>query len=612
MLLAQVGYDDRSSKLDPAQRAQAVDRAWFAFEHIPAKYRNHRWPWLLKLASQALTRPEDATRRADLLAMAAPYAEDPRAAFRDQVAQWVLGIAIGLSEQKTASPALRAKGTELLERWAAGKDEQLAILGRRGLAQRLGDPRGSLDAALAYEAAARKIVDLGSQKNRDQRDAQIILAARNYRLAGHADRARDLLESFDVVLPPNSANVAGTNTAGEHDYELGVAYQSLGQHDKAMQVYLRAIERNPTVVIFSGLGSDLLKRIENLGGIPLRKDRPVDVHYFPHNLATSRPAARPFGTVTMFLASDGQKIYLGGLNGLYAFDLASETWQKTTPPELAVTCLAYGAGQLWVGTDGDGLWRREVATGNWRQIAAGRLPDRHVEALTIHGSDVYAAVGTQASGGLIRIDNAERIHLFDQPSAPPQAPTHVVVTDKLVLARTEHRIHQWSFESQSWQVFDVGMYPPRLFLGATGVWCSTGTRELTRWGDTPGENARFKAAWYLPENNQGYVMSVTKLGYAVSFVSERGEQVWFGGTPYVPFVSSGLYRFDLKTGQFYKFGPADGFKALQNWHCVHAGQWIADRLWLATDAGLCRVTPATPATLPRPGRVPDAILEPRR
>ena len=298
------------------------------------------------------------------------------------------------------------------------------------------------------------------------------------------------------------------------------------------------------------------------------------------------------------LASDGRNIYHGGPNGLYAFDPSAETWKSLKAEEKSVTCLAYAQGQLWVGTEGQGLWRCELASGNWKRIAADQLPDRHIEALVIHGGDVYAGVGTTASGGLVRVDEAEKIHLFDQPSAPPAAPTDIVVTDKLLMARTQHEIYQWSPASRSWQVQDVRsyrayptLYPPRLFLAGGTVWASCQLRELNRWGDSPEENAQFKAAWYLPENNRGYIMNITKPGYMVDFLATRGVEVWFGGDPYVPFVSSGLFRFNLKSGEFYKFGPADGFKVTRNWHQVFAGQWVGPRLWLATSEGLCRVSP---------------------
>ena len=149
---------------------------------------------------------------------------------------------------------------------------------------------GDLARGEALEASARKIVDLKAEQSRDTRDLQLIEAARAYRGAGLQARARDLLESFDVELPENSANVAGTNNAGLHDYELGINYQELGLPEKALAAYLRAIERNPTVMI--GNGADLLKRIECGGRVSVASGSPGRCALFPQRRRPGRPARR--------------------------------------------------------------------------------------------------------------------------------------------------------------------------------------------------------------------------------------------------------------------------------------------------------------------------------
>jgi len=105
---------------------------------------------------------------------------------------------------------------------------------------------------------------------------------------------------------------------------------------------------------------------------------------------------------------------------------------------------------------------------------------------------------------------------------------------------------------------------------------------LARWGDDEKQNEFFRPAWYHRPGSSA--------GYHVEFVAEHGDEVWLGGGPWQPFASSGLYRFNLKTGAFYSFNAHDGFKTCRADH-VFDGLWLKDQLWLATRQGLCVVIP---------------------
>jgi hypothetical protein len=186
-----------------------------------------------------------------------------------------------------------------------------------------------------------------------------------------------------------------------------------------------------------------------------------------------------------------------------------------------------------------------------------------------------------------------------------------------VLVCTAETIYEWSMISETWSHKDPGNLwrngmPPQLFAGTTAIWMSRRGHELAKWQATDQENAQFRPAWYLPENNVGQVLDYVTGGYDVHFVAQHGDEVWFGGKPWAPFVSSGLYRFRLATGDFHKFSPADGFKA-SHVHCVYDsindGLWLDDRLWLATNEGLCVVTPIQPPSLASDKRAVDAPAE---
>jgi hypothetical protein len=89
--------------------------------------------------------------------------------------------------------------------------------------------------------------------------------------------------------------------------------------------------------------SDIVQRITALGGVPLRKDREVDVRYV--HSADNRPV------VGKCLATDGKRLYLGRSRGLFAFHLARETWEPLRAEPGPVTCLQCSGGVLWAGTE---------------------------------------------------------------------------------------------------------------------------------------------------------------------------------------------------------------------------------------------------------------------
>ena len=341
--------------------------------------------------------------------------------------------------------------------------------------------------------------------------------------------------------------------------------------------------------------TDIVQKIIKLGGVPLREDRDVDAKYVSgENNQRLKTTA---------LATDGRRLFLGGVVpvkfnatsgrrfyggvGVAAFDPDSRTWQSLNT-DLEVTCLKIRDRELWVGTYDRGLWRYELDAKKWTSFGTDQgLPDSHVESIAFRANEVFMGVGSAAAGGLIRLDGQGKVQLFNEPNAPTVAPTHLVVTDKELLVRTLTTIHKWSWESQSWTLHPdepnrLVAISSRLFAGTNGVWASNYGRELTRWNADEQTNQLFKPAWYF--------MPTTKAGYLVNFVAQHGDEVWFGGTAWSDFISSGLYRIHLKTGAFHKFTPADGFETTPE-HGISDGLWLGDRLWLATSSGLCVVTP---------------------
>ncbi|MFM9961817.1 MAG: hypothetical protein ACKV2Q_11400 [Planctomycetaceae bacterium] len=595
--LSELAFDDQDGGFNPlpkgsapnpqtltAARNAAAERLWLAFEKTPEAFRDFRWPRILELFAPLQRTPE---QNAALLAKVIPITEQADAKHRHQLAGEVKTLALRLAAQSPKQPQWKAKAIESLRRWADGSDEQLADFGRQGLAAFDEVSRDFLEAARKYETAAAAMSDATSPRDRLTRDMQLVKAAKNYRLAKQPERALRLLQSFKPPASPAWLAV------GYHGYEIGACHEALGDPKAAVAAYLLAVEECPGI----SANSDLAQRVLALGGVPLREDRDVDVKYI------TREDNRPLRTIS--LATDGRRLFLGGVVfarppnadgtgrrfyggvGVAALDPDSETWESFNA-DLEVTCIKLRDRELWVGTFDRGLWRCDLDTKKWTSFGKNEgLPDLHIESIAIRGDDVFVGVGSAAAGGLIRIDNRGTVHLFNEHNAPNIAPTHLIVTDKELLARTLKTLHKLSWESKSWTTQtntasgSLGI-AWRLFAGTSGIWANSYGRELTRFEADEDSNQIFKPAWYFVPG--------TKAGYFINFVAERGDDVWFGGEQWDHFLSSGLYRINLKTGAFHKFGPADGFKTVHA-HSIFDGIWLRDRLWLGTSNGLCVVTP---------------------
>ena len=598
--LMQIGFDDRTGELDAGGEAAAVERIWFAFEHMPADARDSHWSEYLRLAGNLLMSQNDYDAMRDLLAKTAPFIKQCDGGARRLLAFRLAELARSLAMVAKKRPEIVQQALDLLHTWGAGDDAELAVAANVHLLEMLEFKKDYLAAAEVAEQAAGRIVDLQLEQRRDRRDYFLIQAGRNYRLAADPAKALKLLLSFEVRVPrPGVLSQGLPDLTGTRLCEIGACYEALGRRDEARTTYVQAAERNPSIVKFPTY-RDLNLWIDGVGGYPQCADCDVEVRYvggpkINRVLHTGGNAER-WILPGRCLATDGRKLYVCADKELQAFDVAGEAWQPLTAPAQTITCLLVHQGQLWAGTDKDGLWQSDLAGGPWRAVAADRLPDRHVELIAAAGKEVYVGVGTTASGGLVRIDPAGQAHVFGGNLAPAVGPTHIVVSGDVLLARTPQLIHRWSFRDQNWSTA-VDPCRPKLFAGTSAIWASGNGQELKRWGDSAAESQRFHAAWYQRENLKDYLLNYTTGTYAISFVAEHGDEVWFGGQQFVPYVSSGVYRFNLKTGAFRRFGPGDGFKNTC-YHAVFDGLWLEDRLWLATSEGLCRVTPRAGGSLP--------------
>ena len=129
---------------------------------------------------------------------------------------------------------------------------------------------------------------------------------------------------------------------------------------------------------------------------------------------------------------------------------------------------------------------------------------------------------------------------------------------------------------------DKSPWCPSIHQGESTIWASRYGAELYEFDKSGEINDDYKQTWF--PRGQG------KAGYLVKFLIERDGQIWFGGSPWARFKSSGLYRLDKLTGNFAIYGPRDGFKTSLTYE-IYDGVWAANRLWLATSGGLAEITP---------------------
>jgi hypothetical protein len=224
-----------------------------------------------------------------------------------------------------------------------------------------------------------------------------------------------------------------------------------------------------------------------------------------------------------------------------------------------------------------------LTTKSWKQWSDDEdLPDGRVTSVAAGNESVYAGVGTRASGGLVRIDAADAVHVFDQENSPITAPAQVVVCSEGLLVRPPSGIdgvHQYDFDTKTWKLL-AGAATLTLYPGHDTIWASSYGKELHPFDPSGKVDQKYRRAWF--PKGRG------KAGYLVRFAIEQDGQIWFGGSPWQRFKSAGFYRVDARTGEFFMYGPRDGFR-LSTTYEMYDGVSVAGRFWLATSAGLAEV-----------------------
>lgn len=582
-VLSEVCFHHQQGKCAPEHQKLAASQLLFAFRSMPDKAKNTRWSRIPKLIY-------DVYPRDDAAGLAAVSKEIAKAA---ETAPEKLQYNLTMNAIKFAS-------TAQLEQWAHGDDLTLKQVACRGLGQRAWG-KGDFQGAADWYLFAAKALDVDDKTQHPAlRDNFRVLSANALRKGNKFREALELLESFR----PDHGN--GSVNLGYWAQSIGDCYEELGQPEKALAMYIEVADLDEGCVN----NSDIVRRIKRLGGVPLSDDRKIDVRYLK---------GPPGGTSsTLALATDGNLVFSAGNyagfatgkagRGILAYDPAKETWQDLSPEGLGrVTCVDYGNGQLWVGTYANGLWCGDASGKQWKHFTAeDGLPDMSIRAVAVNESGVYAGVGS-GGGGLVRIGPDDAVVILEGKGAPKSAPIDMVEHNGSLFVSSRSLIQELNLETGEWKnvAYDsIG----RVFKGESGVWASTYSRELFRMEELKEaiaarrkklrtkkardyivqlrnvdlSQSRYQKAWF-PRGENG------RSGYLVKFAVEWDGDVWFGGSPWYRFQSAGLYRCNMKTGEFTKFTPHDGFRPSTT-YMTYDAVVRGNELYVATSAGLAVVT----------------------
>jgi len=574
-LLAEISFHHRTGRVADGHHDRAAEQLLYAFQNMPEQHRDHLWSRLPATLESLVSKLDNKDVVLRMFDAAATAAEDSDGKHRYYLALGVRSL-VGLASGRDGR-ALEQQ-LELLTRWADGDQIELRKVAAWTLGQRFEHRKEYDEAARWYRTAAESLEAGPSTFNSTLDTSYRTAAGRCLRLSGQPAAALELLEA---IRPKDPRALV----AGRHALEVGLCYRDLNEPEKALDVMVKAGERVRSLRD----NSRLEQYVRELGGVPLDEDRDVDVTY------VSGPDGKPIFLST--LATDGATLFGSnrdfrtGRHSVQAFDPATSTWTTLTDEIGELRSLAIHGSDLWAGTSDNGIWRGSKSGSGWKQWSTENgLPDNRVVTLVATETTVLAAVGTRASGGVVRINLDGSVSVLDGNDAPESAPEHLVVQGDKLLAASASRVDEMDLETDEWTRHSAipGRGPVSVFAGRTHAWTSRYRAELAPYGGSEDEVASFSNAWFKPDPNDG------RSGFLVHFVIDQGDEIWYGGTPWARFRSVGLYRFNRRTKQFHMFNLRDGFR-MSTTYSMSSGIAIGDDLYLATSAGLTRVTPRATA-----------------
>lgn len=386
------------------------------------------------------------------------------------------------------------------------------------------------------------------------------------------DEALNLLKKFnaDKVWTTNSC----PKRAGCRDYYklLGEVYEALNQPQLARDTYLKLAELRHSFHIDPVIES----RIDRLGGVPLRPDSDISVRHHSY----------PGGHHSQAMVTDGEYLYCGKLSygtppGIWVFDLRTKKWRDFEKVPHHARCLVIHNGSLWVGTDEQGIWKVDIASGQTTQFTkSDGLPANNVLSIVATAEDVYAHVNAKgiSSGGIVHINAEGAVRYL--AGEKDFKPSNLIVVDGRPLIVANSYIHEWSETDSKWNRYSERRVYGKLFYANGRLW------------DAGYKRSRTFCLQEIEPGNREYIRPLSHASGTSkpNFLFDGGDYLWVAGRAWDFFRSHGLFRIHKETGEFDLYGPRDGFsiRGFCDFTC-QAGVYAQGRMWFAMTNGIAEV-----------------------
>lgn len=566
-LLAEISFHHWQGQLEQKDRSTAAGQVVNGLVHMPEDQRDYMWVRITELLETTLPYSKDVKLAEDLLQFSRTQANRKEFPHRARFAAVAADAQTVLGRLR---PGTMSEASLELHRHLEGQDLAMKEMAARKLAAEASRKKDYEKAAAVFRIAADALAESGTKTNQFKSNNLNMHAARCLRLAGQTAEARTLLESFQPVR-------ATSLNAGYRAVQLGYCYMHDGENERALKLLVDSAEQCDGLVD----NSEVTRLIAQLGGVPLRENREIDVEYI------NGPNETPI--VSRVLATDGTTLFCAGgfrggiAKGVLSFDPETGAWDTLNTQSGRVTDMVVHNQTLWAATENEGLWKYSLATDQWTSFTTeDGLPDNRISCLLATDNGTYVGLGTRGAGGVVHIDTAGTVTVLDGENSPTSVPYSLAVSDDRLIVTTQPSMHELDIRSGHWEAPASGIPRyTRVFQGKRHVWASKYRQELVPWSTSSEKTDSFKPAWFSGSG---------KAGYSVAFVIEHNGHIWFGGSPWERFLSSGFYRIDPETGEFRIYNPRDGFRISTTYE-TYDGVAIGDDLWIATSAGLAKVTP---------------------
>ncbi|MEZ6122489.1 MAG: hypothetical protein R3C49_04850 [Planctomycetaceae bacterium] len=577
-LLAESCFHHSKGRVDANLMDTATEQMTFAMIHVPRKHRM-LWDYCRRMldGDGNLAKAKD---RAVLKSLLQFCRENAKGGWTSDLSLLAIDVTQRIdqldNEGNSQPPDFTAEMQEL-QKLVASDDPQVRVNVVRRLGARLRYMKKYREAADALLAVADSLTVADNAQSRSTGDNLRMRAARCLIDGEYWSEARTLLESFKVGHPHSLG-------AGYRAVELAKCLIHDGEKQKAQDLLIDMAENDEGIVD----NSEIVNMINELGDVPLREDRDIDVEYvdWPAFEHLDPPPKRNSLHV---LASDGHRLIAGG-EGLWALDPENRTWTQLTDLFSDVSDIAINDADIWVATKNSGIWAYDSKSAAWGSLSTeDGLPDSRVTSITASPDGIFAGIGERGAGGVVRIGEDHRVHVLAEEYAPRTAPQTLVVHRGELLVTADYLLYRLNLKTGRWKKPEpkTDSYLA-VFPGKEHVWASRARRELVPL-DMPVEyENHFSNAWFTGQSSS----------YGVNIILEHADRVWIGGGQWARFATAGLYCIDKHTGQMQKYSFRDGFPS-SRLHQVNDGVAIGDDLWFSTSSGLVRVR-SRPCPQPEP------------